>query len=199
MREKALATPSGPGHRLWEVKFGHAPRAGHVPRQGASKPARRCSWTPEEVKAGQLEVTDADGSTRVDHLGGVAARAGLVQARLGHRPTRTAARSPTRSNVLDPTWEAPDGTIMPLDGFLDPYFQEVYLEADSIPLFSRLVKELGADAVDDYVEQLEHEVWKYTVEDPELRQGRAAHVQRLPADRAATRRRPTCASCSTSR
>ena len=30
----------------------------------------------------------------------------------------------------------------------------------------RLVKQLGADAVADYVEQLEGEVWKYTVETP---------------------------------
>jgi hypothetical protein len=42
----------------------------------------------------------------------------------------------------------------------------VYLDADSIPLFSRLVKELSADSVDDYVETLEHEVWKYTVAQP---------------------------------
>jgi Mg2+ and Co2+ transporter CorA len=70
------------------------------------------------------------------------------------------------SNVLDPTWEAPDGTIVPLDGFLDPYFQEVYLDTESIPIFSKLVKELSADTVDDYVEALEHEVWKYTVEHP---------------------------------
>ncbi len=70
------------------------------------------------------------------------------------------------SNVIDPTWEAPDGTIVPLDGFLDPYFQEVYLDAESIPLFTRLVAGIGADAVDDYVEQLEHEVWKYTVVTP---------------------------------
>ena len=55
---------------------------------------------------------------------------------------------------------------MPLDGFLDPYFQEVYLEAESIPLFTRLVAGIGADAVDDYVDQLEHEVWKYTVVTP---------------------------------
>ena len=75
-------------------------------------------------------------------------------------------------NMLDVTWEAPDGTITPLDGFLDPYFQEVYLETDSIPLFSKLVKELGADSVDDYVETLEHEVWKYTVKDPNY--GKAA-------------------------
>ncbi len=74
--------------------------------------------------------------------------------------------------MLDPTWEAPDGSITPLDGFLDPYYQEVYLDADSIPLFSRLVKELGPDSVDDYVDALEHEVWKYTVEDPNY--GKAA-------------------------
>jgi len=61
---------------------------------------------------------------------------------------------------------------VPLDGFLDPYYQEVYLDADSIPLFSRLVKELSADSVDDYVETLEHEVWKYTVKEPNY--GKAA-------------------------
>ncbi len=60
----------------------------------------------------------------------------------------------------------PTAPIVPLDGFLDPYFQEVYLEAESIPLFTRLVAGIGADAVDDYVHQLEHEVWKYTVEAP---------------------------------
>jgi hypothetical protein len=70
------------------------------------------------------------------------------------------------SNVLDTTWEAPDGSIVPLDGFLDPAFQEVYLDTDSAPLFKKLVKELSADTVDDYVEALEHEIWKYTVEHP---------------------------------
>jgi hypothetical protein len=70
------------------------------------------------------------------------------------------------SNVLDPTWEAPDGSISPLDGFLDPYFQEVYLDTDARPLFDRIVKDLSADAVDEYVKQLEHEVWKYSVKDP---------------------------------
>jgi hypothetical protein len=70
------------------------------------------------------------------------------------------------SNVLDPTWEAPDGSIVPLDGFLDPYFQEVYIDTDSKPLFDRLVKDLATDAVDDYVKALEHEVWKYSVKDP---------------------------------
>jgi hypothetical protein len=70
------------------------------------------------------------------------------------------------SNMLDVTWEAPDGTITALDGFIDPYFQEVYLETESLPVFSRIVRELAADAVDEYVEQLEHEVLKYSTKDP---------------------------------
>jgi hypothetical protein len=85
---------------------------------------------------------------------------------------KTRGKLANASNQLDPTWEAPEGKIVPLDGFLDPYFQEVYLESESIPLFSRLVKELSADSVDDYVEQLEHEVWKYSVKEPNY--GKAA-------------------------
>jgi hypothetical protein len=71
------------------------------------------------------------------------------------------------SNMLDPTWEAPDGTIVPLDGFLDPYFQEVYLDTDALPLFEKIIKELSSDSVDQYVAALEKEVRKYsTDEDP---------------------------------
>ena len=68
--------------------------------------------------------------------------------------------------MLDVTWEAPDGSITPLDGYLDPYFQEVYLEADSIPLFTKLVSHLSTDALDDYVEALEKEVHKYVAREP---------------------------------
>jgi hypothetical protein len=79
-------------------------------------------------------------------------------------PTRRALAN--ASNVLDVTWEAPDGTVTSLDSGIDPYFQEIYLERESLPLVRRLVSELSSDAVDDYVEQLRHEVWKYTVKDP---------------------------------
>ncbi len=70
------------------------------------------------------------------------------------------------SNMLDVTWEAPDGSITPLDGYLDPYFQEVYLEAESIPLFSKLADHVSANALAEYVEQLEEEVRKYAGADP---------------------------------
>jgi hypothetical protein len=39
------------------------------------------------------------------------------------------------SNMLDVTWEAPDGSIEPLDGYLDPYFQEIYLQSESCRFF----------------------------------------------------------------
>ena len=74
--------------------------------------------------------------------------------------------------MLDVTWEAPDGTITPLDNFIDPYFQEVYLEAESLPLFNRLVSQLSSDAVDTYVDDLEYEVYKYVTRDKNF--GKAA-------------------------
>jgi hypothetical protein len=70
------------------------------------------------------------------------------------------------SNMLDVTWEAPDGTITPLDGYLDPYFQEVYLEAESVPIFSKLAKQVSSDALDDYVAELERQVAAYVSKDP---------------------------------
>jgi hypothetical protein len=170
MREKALETAVGPTHRLSEVKFGSHPVAatkGGNP-VGAGSPM---SWTMEEVRAGHMEVSLADGSLHA-----------YSWEEASHEPgwckldwviaDRTRGQLANASNVLDPTWEAPDGTIVPLDGFLDPYYQEVYLEAESIPLFSKLVKELSADSVDDYVDTLEHEVWKYTVKEPNY--GKAA-------------------------
>ena len=76
------------------------------------------------------------------------------------------------SNMLDVTWEAPDGSITPLDGFLDPYFQEIYLDGDSIPIFSKLSQHVSANALDEYVEQLEKEVNKYITK--EINYGKAA-------------------------
>jgi hypothetical protein len=76
------------------------------------------------------------------------------------------------SNMLDVTWQSPDGEITPLDGYLDPYFQEVYLEAESIPLFTKLAKHVSSDALEDYVQALEKEVKKYILKDPNY--GKAA-------------------------
>lgn len=163
IREKALATRVGPTFRLWEVKLGSWPfdaeRGGGPVRRGGP-----ISWSPDEVAAGRVDavrdgspvtVTGEEAATdpgwcKLDWIVADPARHALANA----------------SNVLDVTWEAPDGTITALDGYVDPYFQEVYLETESLPLVRRLVHELSSDSVDDYVEQLRHEVWKYTTKDP---------------------------------
>jgi hypothetical protein len=169
IRSKALATRVGPTHRLWEVKFGSWPfdaeRDGRPVKQGGP-----ISWTADEVAAGRVEVV-RDGLATSLTWDEAAADPGWCKLDwIVADPARHALAN--ASNMLDVTWEAPDGTITALDGVVDPYFQEVYLETESLPLFQRLVKEMAADAVDDYVDQLEHEVLKYTTKDPNF--GKAA-------------------------
>lgn len=164
IREKALATMTGSTHRLWEVKFGtwdaDVVKDGKTERAGSP-----ISWTPREVESGEMNVTTADGSPRTVSWSEAAQNPGWCKLDwVVADPQR--GQLANASNVLDPTWEAPDGKIVPLDGFLDPYFQEVYIDTDSRPLFDRLVKDLSTDAVDEYVSQLDKEVWKYSVKDP---------------------------------
>ena len=164
MRDKALSTLSGPTHRLWEVKLGTweepVVKDGHQVREGTP-----IAWTPGEITAGEMVVTAADGGTRTIKWTDAAQKPGWCKLDwVVADPAR--GQLANASNVLDPTWEDPDGKIVPLDGFLDPYFQEVYLDKDSKPLFDRIVREMSTDVVDDYVHQLEHEVWKYSVREP---------------------------------
>jgi hypothetical protein len=52
------------------------------------------------------------------------------------------------------------GKITPLDGYLDGYFQEIYLDAQSAPIFSKLVKQVSTDVMDNYVETLQKDLMK---------------------------------------
>lgn len=170
IRDKALATFRGPTHRLCEVTFGTWHETGTVGGKAVKKgsPIR---WVPAAVQAGLIELLRPDGGTRTMTWQEAATDPGWCKLDWVVAD-EVRGRLANASNVLDPTWEDAEGKIIPLDGYLDPYFQEVYLEAESIPLFSRLVKELTGDAVDGYVDQLENEVWKYTVKDPNY--GKAA-------------------------
>ena len=159
IREKVRATLKGPTFQLIEVKFGSYQQDVAV----NGKPIRAggpISWHPNEVlegekyvelSSGQLHnITWEDASLdpgwcKLDWVVADAAHGHLVNA----------------SNMLDVTWESPQGEITPLDGYLDPYFQEVYLEAESIPVFSKLAKHVSSDALDDYVASLQKEVKKY--------------------------------------
>jgi hypothetical protein len=170
IREKVLNTAKGPTYQLIEVKFGSYPRDvvkdGRPIQAGAS-----ISWTVEEIRARCIEVFQPDGVPATIRWEDVALDPGWCKLDwVVADPVR--GQLSNASNMLDVTWEAPDGSITPLDGYLDPYFQEVYLEAESIPLFSKLAKHVSADALDEYVSQLENEVNKYLTSD--INYGKAA-------------------------
>jgi hypothetical protein len=164
MREKALATLTGETYRLIEIKFGNYPR--DLERGG--RPCRAGSpiaWKPAEIVAGHLVGRDADGAEVEVGWDEVALDPGWCKLDwVVADPVRRQVAN--ASNMLDVTWEAPDGSITPLDGYLDPYFQEVYLEAESVPVFSKLVRHVSPDALAEYVAQLEKEVRKYVAHEP---------------------------------
>ncbi|MBI4261278.1 MAG: hypothetical protein HY658_12010 [Actinobacteria bacterium] len=170
MRGKALATLSGPTHRLIEVKFGSYPEA--VVRDGGRIPAGApIAWRPEEVEAGRIAALREDGTPVEIGWDDVAGDPGWCKLDwVVADPIRR--RLANASNMLDVTWEGPDGEIVPLDGWLDAYYQEVYLDAASIPIFSKLARHMLPDALDRYVTELEHEVAKYCSRAPNY--GKAA-------------------------
>jgi hypothetical protein len=163
MRDKALSALKGANYQLLEVKFGSYPfdvtRDDRLIRAGSP-----ISWVPAEIQKGQIEAKLPDGTPATIKWEDVAGDPGWCKLDwVVADPVR--GQLSNASNMLDVTWEAPDGSITPLDGYLDPYFQEVYLEAESIPIFSKLAKHVSADALDEYVKQLEHEVNKYLTKD----------------------------------
>jgi hypothetical protein len=170
MRDKALSTLRGPTYQLIEVKFGSFPQAFET-ETGLQKAGAPVAWRPAEIEAGKLGGKLADGSPAAITWEEASRDPGwckldwVVADPLEHELVNA-------SNMLDVTWEAPDGTILPLDGYLDPYFQEVYLESESIPIFTKLAKHVDSNALDDYVGQLENEVRKYVTQAPNY--GKAA-------------------------
>ncbi|NNF57896.1 MAG: hypothetical protein HKN04_06610, partial [Rhodothermaceae bacterium] len=162
MREKVLAFTHGPGYHLTNVQIGSWPEA--VERGGKIRKAGYpIAWTIDEVRAARLHALTTDGKdleiawadaafdpgwTKLDWVVADPERGGLVSA----------------SNVLDVTWEAPDGSITPLDGFLDSYFQEVYLDSAALPVFAKLAGHVSDDALGEYVDAMEYEAKKYLKE-----------------------------------
>lgn len=170
MRKKALETLKGPTYQLIEVKFGSYPYD-IVKGDKLIKIGTPISWTALEIQDGRIEAFRPDGTQAVIRWEDAAADPGWCKLDwVIADPAR--GKLSNASNMLDVTWEAPDGSITPLDNYLDAYFQEVYLEAESVPIFSKLMKHVSPDALDDYVAQLEKEVDKYLTKD--INYGKAA-------------------------
>ena len=162
MRDKVLDKFEGPGYQLVEVKFGTW-KSDVVKNGERIKTGSPVSWSPDEVKAGKMHVFRASGEPwEVEWEYGCLDPGWCKMDWVIAEPEK--GRVVNASNMLDVTWEATDGSITPLDGFIDPYFQEVYLEAESVPLFSKLAHHISPQALDEYVQQITGEVYKYTHE-----------------------------------
>jgi hypothetical protein len=170
IRDKALSSESGPTFQLMEVRFGSYPTE-VVVGDRTYDTGSSISWTIDQIKAGQIKGHSPSGDPVIIKWFEVARDPGWCKLDwVVADPIRNELVN--ASNMLDVTWEAPDGSITPLDGFLDPYFQEIYLEGDSIPIFSKLSQHVSANALDQYVSQLEKEVNKYLTKD--INYGKAA-------------------------
>jgi hypothetical protein len=170
MRQKALDTMKGTDYQLIEIRMGSFPhevlRGGRLNKTGDS-----LTWSPAEIERGYVEGTSTTGEpVRLDWEA-MAVNPGWTKLDwvVANPPRKELINA---SNMLDVTWEAPDGTVTALDGYLDPYFQEVYLEAESVPIFSKLAKQVAGNALDDYVDALEEQIAKYITKD--LNYGKAA-------------------------
>jgi len=170
MREKVVTTRRGDGYQFLEAKLGSYPfngvHAGFKVHVGSP-----ITWRFEEIESGELLVEREDGVAVTLRWDEVALDPGWCKLDwVVSDPNRKQLSN--ASNVMDVTWEGPDGEIVPLDGYLDSFFQEVYLDADSVPVFAKVAKFVSDDALDNYVEQMQIEVRKYLTKS--LNYGKAA-------------------------
>jgi len=170
MREKALEMRQGPTYQLIEVKLGAYPEDFVQGKRRFHKDSP-ISWDPDEIEVGRKVGFSPEGKSLELDWEEMVQNSGWCKLDwvVADPINGTLANA---SNMLDVTWEAPDGSITPLDGYLDPYFQEVYLQAESVPIFSKLSQHVSADALDEYVSALEGEVQKYLTKD--INYGKAA-------------------------
>lgn len=171
IRRKSLETIAGDSYRLMEVKFGEYPENLYL-GENAYRQGSTISWKPDEVEGGGKRLFEADGTERFLSWDEAAGRPGWCKLDWVFADAER-HQLVNASNMIDATWEAPDGSITPLDGYLDPYFQEIYLETESVPLFTKLIANVSSDALDSYIEALEMEVAKY-LEDGHSNVGKAA-------------------------
>jgi uncharacterized cupin superfamily protein len=170
MREKVLGMRSGDTYQFLEAKLGSYPFDGTHGRWEVRK-GSPISWTADEIEEGEIRLTQPDGAVATLRWDDVALDPGWCKLDwVVTDPTRKQLSN--ASNVIDVTWESPEGEIVPLDGYLDAYFQEVYLDSDAVPVFAKVAKFVTDDALDEYVERLEEEVRKYLTH--HLNYGKAA-------------------------
>jgi hypothetical protein len=162
LREKALNFLTGTNYQLTGVKFGSYPKT--VIREKKYRVGSVIDWQPAEIVAGKIETKDEQGDLVTITWDEVAHDPGWCGLKWVVADA-TRGQLTNASNVLDITWEAPDGVIIALDGYLDGYYQEVYLQAESAPILSKLMKQASPEVMETYITRLQGEIKKYTQED----------------------------------
>jgi len=170
MRATALRAFGEKDIVLVEVNFGVYPQA--VRERGEPRAAGdSITWTPQNVAAGYIEVESEAGEPLT--IRWEDAQAGLGWSYLGWIVAdRGAGRIALASNMLDVTWEDDTGHITPLDGSIDPFFQEIYLEPEAVPIFRKIIKQTGAGALNSYASAMRGQAFHYTRVEPNY--GKAA-------------------------
>jgi hypothetical protein len=170
MRETALRAFSEQEIVLLEVNFGVYPSAA-IERGSPRAAGDSITWTPADVLNGYISVQSPDGTTR--QIAWDEALSGLGWTYLGWIVAdRVAGHIALASNMLDVTWEAPDGSLTALDGALDPFFQEIYLEAEAVPVFTKIISHADKGALNAYVNAMRWQAFHYTHVEPNY--GKAA-------------------------
>ncbi|MBI4672510.1 MAG: hypothetical protein HY741_12705 [Chloroflexi bacterium] len=164
MRATALRALHEPDIVLVEVNFGVYPR--EVLERGSKRAAGdSITWTPQDVVNGFIEVQTTDGAPLKIQWDETSA--GMGWTYLGWIVAdRTAGRIALASNMLDVTWQAPDSAITALDGSIDPFFQEIYLEPNALPIFAKITRAADKGALNAYANAMRAQVFHYTHEEP---------------------------------
>ena len=170
MRETALRSVAEPDIVLLTADMGAYPEP-VVERGRHKKAGDSIDWTTDDVVRGTITVDAESGGTRTFKWDEVEVGTGWLY--LGWIVAeREEGRIALASNVIDATWEAPDGTITALDGAVDPLVQEVYLELPAIELVARLAPHIPPGARSNYENIMREQVYHYTKEEPSY--GKAA-------------------------
>ena len=149
---------------LLEVNLGVYPEA-VVERGQARAAGDSITWTPTDVSSRVIAVETPGGARRTVAWNDVELGQGWVY--LGWIVADSVAgRIALVSNMVDATWESPDGVLTSLDGAIDPLAQEVYLEASALPLVTRLDGQVERDADDAYRAAMQSEAYHYTHVEP---------------------------------
>jgi hypothetical protein len=162
MIEAVARTFTNPHLQFAEMKLGLYP----APYSRAEEPVGQgspISWGLEDLDVRMIRVVDATGETHRLRMHEVAMDPGFVKLDWVYAD-RERDRVVPVSKVIDATWESPDGSIIALDGVLDSFYQEVYLDPESQVDVERLVQHVSPDGLENYLDLIAGEIAKYSAE-----------------------------------